>query len=97
MIEGCLPTSSFGLPRRKSEGKLSALLVANGDNLPRRMERTGFRHGAQRIEAVTGHGFEFVDAPLGFMLDSRVQRGLFRRVGSVRVNGNSADKALIVL
>ena len=30
------------------------------------------------------------------MLDSRIQRGLFRRVGPARVNGNSADKALIV-
>src|ERR1035437_4996085 len=33
---------------------------------------------------------------LSFMLDSRILRGLFRRAGSVRVNGNSADKTLIV-
>ena len=30
------------------------------------------------------------------MLDSRIQRRLVRRVGPVRSNGNSADKALIV-
>jgi hypothetical protein len=41
-------------------------------------------------------GFEFVDAPLGFMLDSSIQRGFFRHLGPVRMNRNSADKALIV-
>ncbi len=35
------------------------------------------RNSAQRIEAVARHGFEFVDAQLGFMLDSRIQRRLF--------------------
>jgi hypothetical protein len=40
--------------------------------------------------------FEFVDASLGFMLDSRVKRGLSLRFGPVRISWNSADKTLIV-
>jgi hypothetical protein len=45
---------------------------------------------------LTGHAFEFVDAQLGFILDSRIQRRLFRRVGSVRMDGISAGKTLKV-
>jgi hypothetical protein len=52
--------------------------------------------GPIRIEAVTSHGLKFVDALLGVVLDSRIQQGLFRRLRSVRANGNSADETLIV-
>ena len=44
----------------------------------------------------TGRGFEFVDAPLGFVLDSRILRRLFRRVGPIRMYRNSADETLVV-
>ena len=47
------------------------------------------------MEAVTVRGFEFVDVPLSSVLDSGVLRGLFLRVGSAGVYGDSADKALI--
>ena len=60
------------------------------------METTKPLHRAQRIEAVNGHGLEFADSRLGFMLDSGIQRGLSRGVGPVRSTGNSTDKALIV-
>jgi len=43
----------------------------------------GVLTGPIRIVAVTGHGFDSVDAALGFMLDSRIQRRFLRRVGSV--------------
>src|ERR1017187_6407971 len=64
------------------------------------MQNSSRRHlrltGPIRIEAVSVRGFEFVDVPLSAVLNSGVLRGIFLRAGSVRMHGNSADKALIV-
>ena len=85
-----MPARSFGFPRKASEGEYLRC-SSQTRQVTRGMERIRSRNSAQRIEILTGHGFEFVIAPLGFMLDSRIQRRLFRRVGPVRTNGNSAD------
>ena len=95
LIEGCLPTGAFGFSRKTSEGKYLCCSSQRRQVTPRDEEDRS-RNSAQRSEAVTGRGLEFVDAPLGFVLDSRIQRRLFLLVGPLRMYRNSADETLVV-